>query len=134
MPFARQVSIGRVALIQFPEAEAGKLVVITDVVSPSAALVDFPGQTRRVVSFKRMALTDFTVEIPRLAKKAVLKKAIEEADVEAKFAKSGWGQKLAKRAAKAAMTDFDRYQAAAQKMKRSSQVRRAFNALKKSAK
>lgn len=26
-----------------------------------------------------MALTDFTVEIPRLAKKAVLKKAIEEA-------------------------------------------------------
>lgn len=43
------------------------------------ALVDFPGQTRRVVSFKRMALTDFTVEIPRLAKKAVLKKAIEEA-------------------------------------------------------
>lgn len=43
------------------------------------ALVDFPGQTRRVVSFKRMALTDLTVEIPRLAKKAVLKKAIEEA-------------------------------------------------------
>lgn len=36
MPFARQVSIGRVALIQFPEAEAGKLVVISDVVSPGA--------------------------------------------------------------------------------------------------
>lgn len=36
MPFARQVSIGRVALIQFPEAEAGKLVVISDVVSPTA--------------------------------------------------------------------------------------------------
>lgn len=43
------------------------------------ALVDFPGQTRRVVSFKRLALTDYTVDIPRLAKKAVLKKALEEA-------------------------------------------------------
>lgn len=36
MPFARQVSIGRVALVQYPEAEAGKLVVISDVVSPNA--------------------------------------------------------------------------------------------------
>ena len=44
------------------------------------------------------------------------------ADVEAKFAKSAWGQKLAKRVAKAAMTDFDRYQAAVQKMKRSAKV------------
>ncbi len=41
--------------------------------------MDFPGQTRRVISFKRMALTDFVVEIPRLAKKSVLKKAIDEA-------------------------------------------------------
>lgn len=33
------------------------------------------------------------------------------AEVEAKFAKSAWGQKLSKRAAKAATTDFDRYKA-----------------------
>ena len=56
------------------------------------------------------------------------------ADVEAKFAKSAWGQKLAKREAKAATTDFDRYKAAVQKIKRSAQVRRVFNQLKKSAK
>ncbi|KAI3429651.1 hypothetical protein D9Q98_005736 [Chlorella vulgaris] len=134
MPFARQVSIGRVALVQYPEAEAGKLVVISDVVSANAALVDFPGQTRRVISFKRLALTDFTIDIPRLAKKSVLTKAIAESEVEAKFAKSAWGQKLQKRVDKAAMSDFDRYKAAVQKMKRSSQVRRAFNKLKKSAK
>ena len=36
MPFARQVSIGRVALVQYPEAEAGKLVVISDVVSANS--------------------------------------------------------------------------------------------------
>ena len=46
---------------------------------PLQALVDFPGQIRRVISFKRLALTDFTVEMPRLAKKSVLKKALEDA-------------------------------------------------------
>jgi hypothetical protein len=56
------------------------------------------------------------------------------AEVEAKFAKSAWGQKLSKRSAKAAMSDFDRYKAAVTKMKRSAKVRKAFNALKKSAK
>ena len=55
------------------------------------------------------------------------------ADIEAKFAKSAWGQKLAKRMAKAATTDFDRYKAAAAKMTRSAKVRRTFNGLKKAA-
>ena len=32
-----------------------------------------------MINFKRLALTDFKVDIPRLAKKSVLKKAIEEA-------------------------------------------------------
>jgi hypothetical protein len=32
-----------------------------------------------VISFKRLALTDFTVDIPRLAKKSVLAKAVQEA-------------------------------------------------------
>ena len=42
-------------------------------------------------------------------------------------------QKLAKRVAKAATTDFDRYKAAAAKMTRSAKVRRTFNGLKKAA-
>lgn len=47
--------------------------------APAQALVDFPGQTRRVISFKRLALTDYTIDIPRLAKKSVLKKALDAA-------------------------------------------------------
>lgn len=98
------------------------------------ALVDFPDQIRRVVNFKRMVLTDYKVDIPRLAKKSVLKAALAEADIVAKFAASSWGQKLAKRNAKAAQSDFDRYKAATIKMKRSAVVRRTFNKLKKAAK
>ena len=40
--------------------------------------MDRPDEVRRVVSFKRLALTDFKVEIPRLARKSVLKSALEE--------------------------------------------------------
>lgn len=43
------------------------------------ALVDRPDEVRRVMNFKRLAITDFKVDIPRLAKKAVLQKAIDDA-------------------------------------------------------
>lgn len=44
------------------------------------ALVDAPSQARRVVNFKRLALTDYKIELPRLAPKKV---------VVAKFAEAG---------------------------------------------
>lgn len=40
------------------------------------ALVDRPDEIRRVINFKRLALTDLKVDIPRLAKKKVLKEAL----------------------------------------------------------
>ena len=42
------------------------------------ALVDRPDEVRRMVNFKRMVLTDFKIDIPRLAKKKVLTAALEE--------------------------------------------------------
>ena len=43
----------------------------------SQALVDRPDEIRRVINFKRLALTDLKIDIPRLAKKKVLKEALE---------------------------------------------------------
>ena len=96
--------------------------------------MDHPDETRRIINFKRLTMTDYKLDIPRLAKKSVLAKAFADSDVAAKFAASAWGQKLAKRAAKAAQTDFDRHKVAVAKMKRSAQVRRTVNKLKKAAK
>jgi large subunit ribosomal protein L14e len=42
------------------------------------ALVDRPDEVRRIVNFKRLVLTDFKIDIPRLAKKKVLSAALEE--------------------------------------------------------
>lgn len=52
------------------------------------------------------------------------------ADVVAKFNDSAWGKKLAKRAAKASMTDFDRYKATVAKVTRAKSVRETFTKLK----
>lgn len=43
------------------------------------ALVDAPAETRRVMNFKRLQLTDLKVEIPRLASKKVLVEAFNAA-------------------------------------------------------
>ena len=42
-----------------------------------------------------------------------------------KFAESAWGKKLASRAAKAALTDFDRYKATKERVARAKKIRAA---------
>lgn len=42
------------------------------------ALIDTPDSVRRTESFRRLALTDFKIEIPRTPKKSVLAKALQE--------------------------------------------------------
>jgi len=132
MPFKRYVEIGRVAMVNFGE-DYGKLVVISDVVDQNRALVDSPTEIRKVVNFKRLTLTDYKLDIPRLAQKKVVAEAFSSTDVLAKFAATSWGKKLAARSAKAATSDFDRYKAAVEKSKKSRAIRTAYNKLKKSA-
>lgn len=55
------------------------------------------------------------------------------AEVDKKFKASAWGQKVAKRAATASMTDLDRYKAMVTKSKKARQVRTVLNQMKKVA-
>lgn len=45
--------------------------------SVAQALIDRPDEVRRVENFKRLQLTSYKLEIPKLAKKKDLKKALE---------------------------------------------------------
>ncbi|KAJ9515277.1 hypothetical protein QJQ45_002406 [Haematococcus lacustris] len=125
MPFKRPMEIGRVAMINFGE-DAGKLIVVSDILDQNRA--------RRVENFKRLSLTDYKLELPRLAPKKVVIAKFAESDVIAKFGKSSWGQKLSKHASKAAMNDFDRFKAAVAKAKKARAVRKVFSQLQKAAK
>lgn len=133
MPFRRYVEIGRVAMINYGD-EYGQLVVIVDVVDHNRALVDHPNAKRRwVVNFRRLVLTDFKIEIPRLVSKENLKKAVAEDDVFKKFEQTAWGRRIARRKEKAEMTDFDRYKVMVARRKRAVAVRAAYRKLCKDA-
>ncbi|GAQ89101.1 60S ribosomal protein L14 [Klebsormidium nitens] len=130
MVFRRFVEIGRVALINYGE-NYGKLVVITDVVDHNRALVDSPDMVRTVINFKRLTLTDITIEIRRLARKKELKEAIEAGEVHKKWAASSWGRKLAVQDKRAKLGDFDRFKVMVARVKRSAVLKRELAKLRK---
>ncbi|KAK1362571.1 Ribosomal protein L14 [Heracleum sosnowskyi] len=130
MPFKRYVEIGRVALVNYGK-DYGKLVVIVDVIDQNRALVDAPEMVRGQMNFKRLTLTDITIDINRTPKKKVLVKAMEAADVKNKWENSSWGRKFIVQKRRAALNDFDRFKLMLAKIKKASLVREELAKLKK---
>lgn len=130
MPFKRYVEIGRVALVNYGK-DYGKLVVIVDVVDQNRALVDAPDMVRGQMNFKRLQLTDFKIDIPRVPKKKTLIEAMEKADVKNKWENSSWGKKLIVQKKRASLNDFDRFKIMLAKIKKAGVVRQELAKLKK---
>ncbi|KAK6914114.1 Ribosomal protein L14e domain [Dillenia turbinata] len=132
LPFKRYVEIGRVALVNYGK-DYGKLVVIVDVVDQNRALVDAPDMVRCQMNFKRLTLTDITIQIKRVPKKKDLIAAMEAADVKNKWESSSWGRKLIVQKRRAALNDFDRFKLMLAKIKRAAVVNQELAKLKKQA-
>ncbi|CAM9000559.1 unnamed protein product [Rhodiola kirilowii] len=130
MPFKRYVEIGRVALVNYGK-DYGRLVVIVDVLDQNRALVDAPDMVRCQMNFKRLSLTDITIDITRCPKKKVLIQSMEAADVKNKWENSSWGRKLIVRKRRPALTDFDRFKLMLAKIKKAAVVRQELAKLKK---
>ncbi len=67
------------------------------------------GVTRQVIPLKRVSLTDIKVKIPRNARAKTLKKSWEVNKVQGRWEQTTWSKKLAAKAKRAALTDFDRF-------------------------
>ncbi len=78
---------------------------------------------RQVISFKWLALTDYKVAVARGARQAKLTKEWTAAKVLEQWKASAWGKKAAAKAAKAATTDFQRFQAKVALQKRNAAVK-----------
>lgn len=105
------MEVGRVVLINYGP-DAGKLATVIDIVDSNKCFIDGPeemGVKRQVISYKRIALTDFTVKIQRNARQKTLQKAWKEADLLAKWQASAWAKKLESRKRRANLNDFDRF-------------------------
>ncbi|CBK24587.2 uncharacterized protein [Blastocystis hominis] len=110
--FTRFVEAGRVAYINYG-SNFGKLCTIVDIIDGKRVLIDGPttGVKRQQISVSRLYLTDFVIPLERGAKSAAVAKAYKEAEIDNKWKETAWAKKLAARAAKAAMNDFDRFKA-----------------------
>merc|ERR1711907_587183 len=108
MPYTRLVEVGRIAMINYGK-DYGKLVVIVDIVDQARALCDAPDMIRQPMYYKRLALTEFVIDIPKAPKKAALAAALKSSGAFEKFTKTAWGKKLAAKAAKASSNDFGRF-------------------------
>lgn len=110
MVFTKFVEVGRVALVNFGP-NAGKLVVIVDIVNVNKVLIDSPlhNVRRQEISLTRISLTEFKLDITRAIRRGALKKAVEDFGLDKKWGETSWARKLQQRARRAALTDFERF-------------------------
>ena len=133
MGFSRYVEVGRVVLINYGP-DAGKLATVIDIVDQNKCLVEGPeeitGVQRQVISYRRIALTDLTVNIQRSARAKSLKAAWKEGDTLAKWEGSQWAKKLASKKTRAGLSDFDRFKVMVAKKQKSRIIAQKMKELK----
>jgi len=131
MVFKRYVEVGRVVLVNYGP-DAGKLATIIDVVDSNKCLIDGPssGVSRQVISFGRIALTDYTIDISRSAGTKDITAAWSDADVQAKWDASSWAKKLSAKAKRATLSDFDRFKVMVARKQRSAIIAKKMKELK----
>uniref|UniRef100_A0A7S2S552 Large ribosomal subunit protein eL14 domain-containing protein n=1 Tax=Eucampia antarctica TaxID=49252 RepID=A0A7S2S552_9STRA len=133
MVFTRYAEVGRVVLINFGP-DAGKLATIIDIVDQNKCLVEGPeditGVSRKVIPFRRLQLTDFTVKISRNARSKTLKAAWKEADISAKWEATSWAKKLDNKAKRADLSDFGRFKVMVARKQKSAIISKKIKELK----
>ncbi len=117
--FTKFVEVGRAVLINYGPS-AGKLAVIVEIINTSKVLIDGPttGVRRQEISMRRVSLTDLKVEVKKGVKRAALKKAITDSNLEKQWGESSWARKLQKRARRSQLSDFDRFKVKVLKQRR----------------
>merc|ERR1719502_2334628 len=110
--FERFVEPGRLCRISYG-SDVNKMCTIIDIVDEKRVIVDGPasltGVMRQPMPLKWLNLTDFKCELKRGAKEKALKAALKESDAVGSFEKSAWGKKIAAKAKKASLTDYERF-------------------------
>merc|ERR1719281_759434 len=103
--FERFVEPGRLCRISYG-SDVNKMCTIIVIIDGPASMT---GVMRQPMPIKWLNLTDFKSELNRGAKEKALKTALKESDALASFTKSGWGAKIAAKAKKATLTDYERF-------------------------
>ncbi|CAO4361076.1 Protein CBR-RPL-14 [Caenorhabditis briggsae] len=135
MVFNRVVQIGRVVFIASGN-DQGKLATVVNVIDGNRVQIDGPssGVARTVRNLKDLHLTKFVVKIRVGQRSKGVQTAFDAAKVAENFQKTQWAKKIAQRAIRAKLTDFERYKLMKAKQMRNRIVRVELAKLKKAQK
>ncbi|PAV88325.1 hypothetical protein WR25_07571 [Diploscapter pachys] len=134
MVYTQFVQLGRVVFIAKGKY-AGKIATIVNVVDGNRVMIDGPtsGVPRSVRNMKDIQLTKFVTKARVGQRTGPLKKALEADKINEKWAETTWAKKLAAKAKRQTLNDFDRYKLMRAKQARNKIVRAEFNKLRKAA-
>ena len=122
------VRVGRlVRITRGPRQD--RVGVITDIIDANRVLIENPADSkmwRHVQNLKNVQPLKFAVTIPTNAKGPVVKKALDEKNVLAKYAKTKKAQTITAKTALSNATDFERYQLRVAKRSAAHWTRKAF--------
>merc|ERR1712203_843121 len=130
MVFEKFIEVGAVVYITWGHHK-GKIAAIANVVDQNRILIDGP---RTVVNLKQVQLTKFKINIPWGYRTGGIKKIWEKENMSAQWAETKWAKKIASKAVKASLTDFDRFKLMKIKQKRAKIINAEVKRLKKEAK
>ena len=122
--FKNFIQPGRVAYVNFGK-DFGKVCVIVDIADSNRVLVDGPttGFPRTLYPLKRLALTSIKLDILKGARTSTVKAAAGKAKLSEKWAASAIAKKIALRAKRASLNDFDRFKVMINRKNRSFKLR-----------
>lgn len=117
----RLVEVGRVVLVD------QKLAAIVEIIDQKRVLIDGPstGVPRQAIALQNVTLTPLTFKLARGARTGAVTKAWTAGDVDTKWAATAWAKKLAVRARRAQLSDFERFQVLVLKKQRRAAVKKA---------
>lgn len=93
-------------------------------------MIEGAGVKRQVISYSRIALTDFTVSISKSAGTKELNDAWTEADIQAKWDATSWAKKLVRQQKRSTLSDFDRFKVMVARKQRSAIIAKKMKELK----
>ncbi|CAD8184656.1 unnamed protein product [Paramecium pentaurelia] len=133
MVLAKFVEVGRVVKINYGPQE-GRLATIVEILNDKRVLIDGPttGVQRQVIPIRRLTLTKFNLKgATRGARTGVITKAIKKSDPFAQYAQTVAAKKVAKKALRAKLNDFDRFRVMILRKRRSALLSTQLKSLKK---
>ncbi|KAH7037428.1 ribosomal protein L14 [Microdochium trichocladiopsis] len=139
-PSWRLVEVGRVVLVQDNGPYTGRIATIVEIIDHKRVLIDGPSSDaklvvpRQAIALANVLLAPIKVDkLPRAARTGTVKKAWENAGIDAKWKESSWAKRKEQGERRRALTDFERFKVLRLKKQRRFEERKALAKVKASA-